>query len=103
MNIKAAIVYGSMARGAFNLGSDIDLVIISDQLPAHPLERMKLLYSHVEGGLEPKGYTAFEIQKMLNKNNAMLEDAFAHGVFLWDDGTWVGLKEMANLNGSCGD
>lgn len=88
IDVNAAILYGSMARGDFNLGSDIDILIISDALPAHPLKRMELLYSIINGGIEPKGYTISEIQNMLNKNNAMLVDALAHGVVLWDDGTW---------------
>lgn len=67
IDIKAAVLYGSMARGDFNLGSDIDLLIISDNLPAHPLKRLELLYTEINCGLEPKGYTASEIQKMLNK------------------------------------
>lgn len=69
------------------------LIIISNNLPAHPLERMKLFYAQINGGLEPKGYKVSEIQKMRDKNNAMLEDAFEHGIMLWDDGTWERVKE----------
>jgi predicted nucleotidyltransferase len=100
INVNAAILYGSMARGDFNLGSDIDVLIISDALPAHPLKRMELLYSIIDGGIEPKGYTTSDIKNMLNTNNAMLVDALIHGVVLWDDGTWKRIALRTEKSGN---
>ena len=60
-----AIVYGSVARGDFNLGSDVDILIVSEGLPLHPLERMEVLYSCHEPPLEPKGYTPAEFHALL--------------------------------------
>lgn len=48
-------LYGSVARGDFNLSSDIDLLVVSDQLPDEPLKRAELLYSLVRDREEPKG------------------------------------------------
>ena len=39
----SAAIYGSVVRGDFNIGSDIDIVVISDALAKDPLERMKVL------------------------------------------------------------
>lgn len=83
-----SVLYGSYARGDFNIGSDIDILIISDNLPANMLERMELLYHYVEGGIEPKGYTKAEFSKMLNSNNPLVIDALKNGEVLSDDGFW---------------
>ena len=62
-----AIVYGSVARGDFNLGSDVDILIVAERLPGHPLARMGLLYSRLEGPLEPRGYALTEFRTLRAK------------------------------------
>jgi hypothetical protein len=56
-------LYGSVARGDFNLGSDIDLLIVSDELPPEPLARAAFLYQFVSGSEEPKGLSAQEFAR----------------------------------------
>jgi len=80
-----AIVYGSVARGDFNLGSDVDVLIVAERLPDHPLARMDLLYSHVEGPLEPKGYTLTEFQTIRAKGRPFLTTVLREGVVVTDD------------------
>lgn len=57
-------LYGSVARGDFNLSSDIDLLVVSDALPNGPLERAEFLYRLVEGREEPKGLLPREYAKL---------------------------------------
>lgn len=83
-----AVLVGSVARGDFNRWSDIDVLIISDVLPAHPLKRMDLLYRSVEGGIEPKGYTRQQYLRMLLARHPWALDAVEHGILLMDDGFW---------------
>ena len=80
-----AIVYGSVARGDFNLGSDVDILIISEGLPHHPLERMEVLYSCHEPPLEPKGYTHTEFHALLAKRNSALAEVLKDGIVVVDD------------------
>jgi hypothetical protein len=80
-----AIVYGSVSRGDFNLGSDVDVLIISEGLPRHPLERMEVLYSCHEPPLEPKGYTHTEFQTLLAKRNSVLVEVLKDGIVVVDD------------------
>ncbi len=80
-----AIVYGSVSRGDFNLGSDVDVLIISEGLPHHPLERMEVLYSCHESPLEPKGYTHDEFRALLAKRNSVLVDVLKEGIVVTDD------------------
>lgn len=76
----AAYLIGSTARGDFNIWSDIDVIIISDRLPANPLERSKLLYSCVEGEIEPKGYTVAEFKDLLRRCNPLAEEVMKVGI-----------------------
>ena len=80
-----AIVYGSVSRGDFNLGSDVDVLIISEGLPHHPLERMEVLYSCHAPPLEPKGYTHTEFRTLLVKRNAAFAEILKDGIVVADD------------------
>lgn len=60
-------LYGSVARGDFNLHSDIDLLVIA-ALPEHPLERAEVLYRYVQGREEPKGLTFEEYGRLVAQN-----------------------------------
>jgi hypothetical protein len=56
------IVFGSVARRAFSIGSDTDLLVISDALPVAIRERIDLLGDHRErlGEIDPVGWTEAE-------------------------------------------
>lgn len=57
-------LYGSVARGDFNLESDIDLLVVSPTLPQDPLERARLLFALRHGREEPKGLLPHEFAKL---------------------------------------
>ena len=80
-----AVVYGSVARGDFHLGSDVDLLIISEGLPDNPLVRMELLYAEVEPPLEPKGYIPAEFHALLARNQPAIREAWERGIVVIDD------------------
>jgi len=61
-------LYGSAARGDFNLRSDLDLLVVSDGLPRGPLKRPAFLYRFVEGREEPKGLLVGEFEKLKGQN-----------------------------------
>ncbi|MDP3105974.1 MAG: nucleotidyltransferase domain-containing protein [Candidatus Methanoperedens sp.] len=82
------ILYGSMARGDNNLWSDIDFLVISDNLPDNPLKRLEFLYSLADTAIEVKGYTRNEFLKMIEKRNPMALDALDEGKVIVDDGFW---------------
>ena len=89
-----AIVYGSVSRGDFNLGSDVDVLIISEGLPHHFLERMEVLYSCHESPLEPKGYTRAEFQALLAKRNSAFAEILKDGIVVVDD---LGLTHTSQI------
>lgn len=82
------VLYGSMARGDNNLWSDIDFLVISDNLPENPLKRFEFLYSLADTAIEVKGYTRNEFLKMIEKRNPLALDALVEGKVIVDDGFW---------------
>ncbi|MBU4222614.1 MAG: nucleotidyltransferase domain-containing protein [Euryarchaeota archaeon] len=77
-----------MARGDNNLWSDIDFLVIFDNLPEHPLKRLEFLYSFADTPIEVKGYTKREFLKLIEKRNPLALDALVEGKLLVDDGFW---------------
>ena len=80
------ILYGSYARGDFNEWSDIDVLVIAEQLPENPVERLSLIEDCMArvAGVEPLLLTPDMVQRMRGKNLAVRE-AFEKGVVLVDD------------------
>lgn len=93
ISIRAGILYGSYARGDFHAGSDIDLIIIAEDLPEHPLDRWELLYSCISGGMEPKGYTVSEFLKLKGNRNPFILELLSEGVTVFDTGFWGALQK----------
>ncbi|MDK2960800.1 MAG: uncharacterized protein PWP12_984, partial [Bacillota bacterium] len=79
------ILYGSVARGDFNFWSDIDVAIIADRLPEHPLRRAEVLFGNVPPGVEPKGFTRREFLRLVEKGHPFARELLQHGIVLRDD------------------
>jgi hypothetical protein len=92
ISLVSAILYGSFARGDFNLSSDIDVLIISDSLPSNPLARLELLYQFAFASIEPKAYTTKEFISLLKDGNLIIVDALKTGIILIDHGFLSKLK-----------
>lgn len=85
IGLLSGFVVGSVARGDFNLWSDVDVVVIADGLPEHPLERSRLLYDLAEGGIEPKGYTVAEFRRLLAHGHPLAMETMEKGIVLLDE------------------
>ncbi len=73
-SIALAILYGSLARGTERADSDVDVLLVSDELA---LEDVFRLFQPVEKGLErrvnPTLYTMAEYRRRRQEGNAFLE------------------------------
>ena len=94
---KLIILHGSIAKGTFGLGSDADLLVVSDKLPKNFNKRLKLLYEldNTRAPLDIKGYTSKEFKKMILKGHPLVLDALEDGIILYSDKEF--LKEVKNL------
>ena len=81
----SALVYGSVVRGDFHPGSDIDILVVSDALPEGVLDRLGTLYSVATGREEPKGYRLAEFERMGARRHPTIVAALEEGQVLRDD------------------
>lgn len=85
MPVLAAAVVGSVARGDFNVWSDIDVVVVAEHLPASILERQALLLSGAPPRVQPVGFEAAEFRAALAKGNRLAREVFETGLPLAGD------------------
>lgn len=78
--LAAAAVVGSVARGDFNVWSDVDVVLVADELPPRVPDRGRLLAEDAPGGVQPVGFTPQEFAKALERRNPMALEATTIGV-----------------------
>lgn len=83
--VVAAAVAGSVARGDFNVWSDVDLVVVSDRLPARIPDRGALLATDAPAGVQVVGYTHGEFRRALRRGDALAASAVREGVWLRGD------------------
>lgn len=80
--IAAAAVVGSVARGDFNVWSDVDILVVAERLPERAPDRGSLLVADAPGGVQPVGFTPEEFERAWSKRNALVREATEHGVVL---------------------
>lgn len=81
LQIRAAVVFGSVARGDFNQWSDVDVLVIAEGLPADILARLDVLGPR-PAGLQPIGWTPDEWQMQHARRNPIAIEALSKGVWL---------------------
>ncbi|MET1101549.1 MAG: nucleotidyltransferase domain-containing protein [Pyrodictiaceae archaeon] len=94
-----AILYGSYARGDFNLWSDIDLIVVSKAFEgARPLDRYDMVSDLLEANVEPLLLTPNEFIKALSKPSWRQALSSGSAIIRDDYGLKALLKEKANTS-----
>jgi predicted nucleotidyltransferase len=78
--VTAVVVAGSVARGDFNVWSDVDVVVVAEGLPKRAVDRATLLLSEVSGGVQPIGYTPSELAEAQRRGDRLVYSAFSEGI-----------------------
>lgn len=91
VGLRAAVVVGSVARGDFNVSSDIDVLVVADRLPAHPLDRLATL-GPLPAALEVVAWTPAEWRARRHSDPLVVE-AHNAGVWLVGDPAAIGADE----------
>lgn len=81
VEVLAAVVVGSVARGDFHDSSDIDVVVVAGHLPEDPGDRWRLVAPR-RGVVQPVAWTPEEWRTARRRRNPLAIDALAHGVWL---------------------
>ena len=60
------VIFSSIPKGIFGIGSDVDILIVSDLLPKNFQKRLKILFllNDTFAPIEPVGYTSDEFRKV---------------------------------------
>jgi len=80
LNPEEIILFGSFARGDFNEGSDVDILVIADWKECF-LDRIGILLrlNTVHLPLEPIGYTREELERMKTEGNPFIMRVLEEG------------------------
>ncbi len=79
-----AVIIGSTSRGDFNKWSDIDVIIISENLPENPLKRFDKLTPHIRPGIEPIPLKPADATRLARKKAPVTKEII-NGIILRDD------------------
>ena len=79
--VRAAVVVGSVARGDFNLWSDVDVVVVADRLPERAPDRSAVLVADAPPRVQPVGFLPGEFRAAWRKGNPLAREA-ADGMLL---------------------
>ena len=80
--VVAAAVVGSVARGDFNVWSDVDVVVVAEELPSRAPERSAVLAEDAPAGVQAVGFTPAEFREGLRRRNPLVLEAAEGGVVL---------------------
>ncbi|MEM3381780.1 MAG: nucleotidyltransferase domain-containing protein [Candidatus Bathyarchaeia archaeon] len=80
-NVKTIVLAGSIAKGTYTGTSDVDILIISDDLPSNILNRHTIFSDdRMPIDLEPHAYTTEELLKMLRRGDRFILDTLRYGI-----------------------
>jgi predicted nucleotidyltransferase len=80
--VLGAAVVGSVARGDFNVWSDIDVLVVVERLPDRLPERLELLCAGAPGRVQPAGFTPAELARARRRANPLVREMDEIGVVL---------------------
>ncbi len=83
--VLAAAVVGSVARGDFNVWSDIDVIVLCASLPKRMPDRMAFLVETATGGVQPVGFTPGEFREAVARGNRLAVSVAEEGVILFGE------------------
>lgn len=80
--VIGAAVVGSVARGDFNVWSDVDVVVLAESLPERLVDRLDLLTRDAPPRVQPAGFTPSELRAAVSRGNPLVTELRARGVAL---------------------
>lgn len=80
LDLQQAAVVGSVARGDFNVWSDVDVVVVADGLPERLPDRLELLMDGRPPRVEPTGFTAAELEEARRRRNRLVVELDSIGL-----------------------
>jgi len=88
LHVNTVVVLGSRVKGRYTSESDVDLLVVVDNLPKGRKKRKVLSDAPIFMNINTHGYTQEEIQAALKDCNMEVLDAMYYGLVVYDDGSW---------------
>lgn len=85
IELEAAVVAGSVARGDFNVWSDVDVVVVARELPDRAPDRAALLLHGAPVGIQPVGFTPDELRRARERGNRLVDEAAECGIAVYGE------------------
>ena len=80
LDIRAASIGGSVARGDFNVWSDVDVLLVVDDLPERLPDRLALLWEGRPPRVQPVGLTPSELEARYAAGDPLVVEVVERGV-----------------------
>lgn len=84
LGVMAVVVFGSVARGDFNVWSDIDVLVVAEHLPERSLDRWDVL-APLPPLVQPVVWTPGEYAAEHRRANPIVAESVELGVWLLGD------------------
>ncbi len=82
LEVRAVVVFGSVARGDHHHGSDVDVLVVAQQAPADYLDRLRAVGWPPPHPVEPVVWTVAEWCARLAKRDPIAVESVEAGVWL---------------------
>ena len=82
---RLVILYGSRARGDHLEDSDIDILVVADNLPRDPREAYAILQIPEHPQIQPIGINTEDFTRKLREGNTFILEAIEDGIILCAD------------------
>jgi len=83
--VKLVVLFGSRARGDYTDESDIDVLVVADDLPRDPREAFEILRDHRYPAVNPLGYNTESFLKRLREGSTFILEVLEDGKILYAD------------------
>ena len=93
---RCIVLYGSLAKGTYTSASDIDLVVVAQDLPKDFHDRLAYLQelNGTRRAIDAFAYTPAEFRDMLNRGHVTALDAVADGIAVHGSSYFQELKRV---------
>jgi predicted nucleotidyltransferase len=81
LDVRAVVVFGSVARGDFHEASDVDVLVVADALPPRPLDRLAAV-GVPPSRVEVVAWTPEEWRRALTIGDPVASECAGAGVWL---------------------
>lgn len=99
MGAKLIVLYGSIARGDYTEGSDVDILVVGDFLPEDPREAYSLLLDLEYPRVQPLGFNTRVFLRKLREGSTFVLEVLEDGKILYADEEFLAIvkREFAAI------